>query len=322
MPNTISLRPNNFEEFIGQTQVVQTLKVVIKAAKLQNQVLDHIIFYGPPGRGKTTLATIISNYTHRNINFVQGALLVQKADILTVFANVRENDIVFIDEIHSINKNLEELMYSVLEDNVIDVPIGPEGEKRILRMKIKPFTLVGATTQFAKISQPIRDRFGLVLKLDNYSIREIAAIIIRAANLLQTPITMRQAQVVANYCQQSPRLANRLTRRIVDFAQYYNQGQISDAIISQTLKHLSIYKGGLQTPHIEYLKLLVDVFKQRSVALDVLVPLLGESRSLIIHDIEPVLLAKRLIIRSSRGRRITPRGVQYLREYDQNPFEI
>lgn len=275
-----------------------------------------------PGRGKTTIATIISNYTNRQINFVQGALLVQKSDILTVFANVKENDIIFIDEIHSINKNLEELIYSVMEDNVIDVPIGPEGEKRILRMKVKPFTLLGATTQFDKISKPIRDRFGLTFKLDNYTLEDIAKIIIRSALLLETEISHHQALIIANYCQESPRIANRLTKRIVDFAQYYNQGQVSDEIIYQTLKHLSIYREGLQDIHIEYLKLLLDVFDQKSVALDVIVPLLNESKIFIVNDIEPILLSKKFIIKTSRGRKITSLGVKYLLHHNLNPFKI
>lgn len=322
MLNTISLRPNNFNEFIGQEKIVQTIKVVIESSKIQNKILDHIIFYGPPGRGKTTIATIISNYTNRKINFVQGALLVQKSDILTVFANVKENDIIFIDEIHSINKNLEELIYSVMEDNVIDVPIGPEGEKRILRMKVKPFTLLGATTQFDKISKPIRDRFGLTLKLDNYSLDDIAKIIIRSATLLNSSIDQKQALIIADYCQDSPRIANRLIKRIVDFAQYYNQGKISDEIIFKTLKHLSIYREGLHDIHIEYLKLLLDVFEQKSVALDVIVPLLNESKLFIINDIEPVLLLKKFIVKTSRGRKITNLGINYLLQHNLNPFKV
>lgn len=322
MLNTISLRPNNFDDFIGQEKVVNTIKIVIESSKIQNKILDHIIFYGPPGRGKTTLANIISHYTARNINFVQGALLVQKSDILTVFANINENDIIFIDEIHSINKNLEELIYSVMEDNVIDIPIGPDGEKRILRMKVKPFTLLGATTQFDKISKPIRDRFGLTFKLDNYSLDDIAKIIVRSAKLLTSEISFEQALIVANYCQESPRVANRLTKRIVDFAQYYNQGLITNDIIFKTLKHLSIYKGGLQDAHIEYLRILLDVFEQKNVALDVLISLLNQSKSFIINDIEPILLAKKLIIKTSRGRQITTNGVEYLLQHNLNPFKL
>ena len=160
-----SLRPNDFDSFIGQKKIIDTIKVCIESAKKQNKTLDHIIFYGPPGRGKTTLANIIANFCNRKINYVQGALIEKKSDILSIFTSVQENDIIFIDEIHSMNSNLEELIYSAMEDNVIDIQIGPEGEKRILRMKIKPFTLIAATTDFAKISQPIRDRFGLIFEL-------------------------------------------------------------------------------------------------------------------------------------------------------------
>lgn len=273
------------------------------------------------GRGKTTLANIIANYTKRNINYVQGSLLVQKSDILTVFANINENDIIFIDEIHSINKNLEELIYSAMEDNVIDIPIGPEGEKRIIRMKIKSFTLIGATTQFAKISNPIRDRFGLVFKLDNYSNEEIAQIIIHSSKTLNCPVTKEQALVIAEFSQETPRIANRLIKRIIDFAQYYNDGVVSNEIIYKTLKHLSIYKYGLTQIHIEYLKLLLEVFEQKSTSLDVIVSLLNESKHLIINEVEPTLLSKKLIIKSSKGRRITTKGVNYILEYNLNPFK-
>lgn len=316
------LRPTNFEQFIGQEKVINTLKIVIDSSKKQNKILDHILFYGPPGRGKTTLASIISHYTNRHVNFVQGALLVNKSDILTVFANIKNNDIIFIDEIHSMNKNIEELIYSAMEDNVIDIPIGPEGEKRIVRMQIKPFTLICATTKFDKISKPIRDRFGLIFKLDNYSNEDIAKIIVQSSKKLLCEIEFNHAVIIAKYCQESPRVANRITKRIIDFAKYYNIEKIDSKIIYQTLKELSIYKEGLVQMHIDYLQLLLEVFEQKSVSLDVICSLLNENKTEIINDIEPLLLSKKMIIKSSKGRRITSKGVQYLLEYNLNPFKI
>lgn len=218
--NQISLRPNNFNLFVGQKKIIDTIKVCIESAKKQNRTLDHIIFYGPPGRGKTTLANIIANYSNRKINYVQGALIEKKSDILSIFTSIQENDIIFIDEIHSMNNNLEELIYSAMEDNIIDIQIGPEGEKRILRMKIKPFTLIAATTDYAKISQPIRDRFGLIFKLSNYSEEELAKIIIQTSNNLGYKIPKEQAIFLASYAQGTPRIANRLIKRVIDFLNY------------------------------------------------------------------------------------------------------
>ena len=319
---TTSLRPNNFDCFIGQQKIIDTIKIIIDSSKKNKKPLDHIIFYGPPGRGKTTLANIIANQMGARKNYVQGALLEKKSDILSIFVGIENNDVIFIDEIHSINSGLEELIYSAMEDNVIDVPTGPDGEKRIIRMKIKPFTLIAATTEFSKISQPIRDRFGIIFKLSNYSNDEIAKIIIQSAKILEHEINYEQALVIANYSQETPRLANRLVKRIIDFADYYNNGIIDEKIIYKTLKNLSIFKEGLTEIHIEYLKLLLDVFDQKAVAIDVIVSLLNEDKKLIVNEVEPILLSKKLIIKTSRGRKITSEGVDYLLKYNLNPFKI
>ncbi|MBD5422897.1 MAG: Holliday junction branch migration DNA helicase RuvB [Mycoplasma sp.] len=312
----ISLRPSNFDSFIGQEKIIKTIKVVIESSKKQNKTLDHIIFYGPPGRGKTTLATIIANYSNRKIIYVQGGLIEKKSDILSIFTGIEKNDIIFIDEIHSINNNLEELIYSALEDNVIDIQVGPEGEKRILRMKIKPFTLIGSTTNFSKISQPIRDRFGLVFKLNSYSNEELAKIIMQSANTLKHKIDNDLALMVASFSQETPRIANRLIKRIIDFADYYNNGLITNEIIFKTPKSLSIYKEGLTETHIDYLKILFETFDQKHVSLDVIISLLNENKNMIKNEIEPLLLSKKLITKSSRGRSITTLGVEYMLKHD------
>lgn len=311
-----SLRPNDFDSFIGQKKIIDTIKVCIESAKKQNKTLDHIIFYGPPGRGKTTLANIIANFCNRKINYVQGALIEKKSDILSIFTSVQENDIIFIDEIHSMNSNLEELIYSAMEDNVIDIQIGPEGEKRILRMKIKPFTLIAATTDFAKISQPIRDRFGLIFKLSNYSDDELSKIIIQTSNNLGYEITKEQAMFLASFSQGTPRIANRLAKRVIDFSNYYNNGIINNKIIKMTLKSLSIYKEGLTDIHIEYLKVLLEVFDQKSVSLNVLISVLNERKNIVLNEIEPFLLSKKFIKKTSKGRMITYLGVNYLLNFE------
>ncbi len=215
------------------------------------------------------------------------------------------------------NNNLEELIYSAMEDNIIDIQIGPEGEKRILRMKIKPFTLIAATTDYAKISQPIRDRFGLIFKLSNYSEEELAKIIVQTSNNLGYKIPKEQAVFLASYAQGTPRIANRLIKRVIDFLNYYNKDIIDNKIIKMTLKSLSIYKDGLTDIHIEYLKVLLEVFDQKFVSLNVLISVLNERKNIIINEIEPLLLSKKFIKKTSKGRMITYLGVNYLLNFEK-----
>lgn len=317
-----SIRPRKFDDFVGQKKLVQTLKVIIKSSQDQKKYPDHMLFYGSPGLGKTTLAELISIHSKRNIVFVQGSLLVVRSDILAVFANISEGDIIFIDEIHSINKGLEELMYSALEDSVIDVSIGPEGEKKIVRMKIQPFTLIGATTNISKISQPIRDRFGLLSKLEKYSETELSKIINNSSILLNCKINEEQAKKIASYSNGTPRIANRLLKRIIDFAYFYNDGIISDKIIFKTFNYLSLFQNGLNILHIEYMKILEEVFDMKSASIDAIASILNESKEVIVNDIESVLLSLRLISKTSRGRKITLEGYKYMLTYNVNPFKI
>ncbi|MDK2819909.1 MAG: Holliday junction branch migration DNA helicase RuvB [Mycoplasmataceae bacterium] len=317
-----SLRPRNFKNFIGQKKLVQTIKVIIKSSQEQKKYPDHILFYGPPGLGKTTLAELISIYSKRKIIFVQGSLLLFKPDILAVFSNISEGDIIFIDEIHSINKNLEELMYSALEDSVIDISIGPEGDKKIVRMKIQPFTLIGATTNISKISQPIKDRFGLLSKFEKYSLSELSQIIKNSALLLKCDINDFQAEKIATYANGTPRIGNRLLSRIIDFSYFYNNGIITDKIINKTFDYLSLYKLGLNALHIDYLKTLAEVFESKYASIDAIASILNESKDVIINDIESFLLPLKLISKTSRGRSLTMEGQKYLLTYNINPPKI
>ncbi len=317
-----SLRPHSFSGFIGQKKLVQTLKVMIKSAEEQKKYPDHMLFYGSPGLGKTTLAELISIYSNRQIVFVQGSLLVLRSDILAIFANINKGDIIFIDEIHSIHKNLEELIYSALEDSVIDISIGPEGDKKIIRMKIQDFTLIGATTNISKISQPIKDRFGILSKLEKYSEQELSQIIINSSKLLNCKITKEQAIKIATYSNGTPRIANRLLKRIIDFAYFYNEGIITDKIIFKTFDYLSLFKYGLNILHIEYMKILEEVFNMKPVSLDAIVSILNESKEVIVNDIEASLLSLKLISKTSRGRKMTSEGCKYLLTYNINTSKI
>lgn len=317
-----SLRPHNFNNFIGQKKLVQTLKVIIKSSQEQKTYPDHMLFYGPPGLGKTTLAEIIAIHSNRRIMFIQGSLLILKSDILAIFANISEGDVIFIDEIHSINKNLEELIYSALEDSVIDITIGPEGDKKIVRMKIKPFTLIGATTNISKISQPIKDRFGLLSKLEKYTDEELSKIIINSSKILSCTITEEQSNKIATYSNGTPRIANRLLKRIIDFAYFYNDGLITNNIIFKTFTYLSLYRFGLSVVHIEYLKVLKEVFDSRAASLEAIMSILNENKDVVINDIESSLLSLKLISKTSKGRKLTLEGHEYLKIYNVNPFKI
>nr|WP_318031545.1 AAA family ATPase [Mycoplasmopsis bovis] len=197
--NQLLLRPTSFKEFIGQKKLIVTVKAMIDGSLYRNEVLDHILFYGPPGTGKTTLASLIGNELNKKVHYLQGALLEKKSDVLSVFANVNENDIVFIDEIHSINKSVEEIIYNAMEDFKIDIIIGPEGNSKVMRMNLKPFTLIGATTKLNLLSQPFKDRFGLLARLSQYSNEEIVKILQNSKKKLKVETDNEVLMLLAKY---------------------------------------------------------------------------------------------------------------------------
>ncbi|WP_373457090.1 Holliday junction branch migration DNA helicase RuvB [Mycoplasma sp. 3686d] len=306
------LRPHNFKSFIGQRKLIKTIQAMIDSSQKQNKILDHILLHGLPGLGKTTLATIIANETNKNIHYIQGANIEKKSDIISVLSLVKEGDIVFIDEIHSINKIVVEFLYNAMEDFVFDLIIGVDSNAKAIRMKIKPFTLIGATTKINEISQPLKDRFGFIGRFVNYDINDLMTIIKNSAHALEIEIPENQVKIIASYSRSTPRIANHLLSRIKDFAISLNNGIIDNKIIKKTFNFLELYPLGLSKDHIEYLQVLREGFDEKAVSLDVITGLISTSKDNILNDIEPILLYFKLIEKNSRGRKITSKGVDYL----------
>lgn len=309
-----SLRPLNFEEFIGQSKLIETLKVVIESAKQRKKCVDHILLYGPPGLGKTSLANIIANEMQSRIRIAQGPLLEKKSDILSLFGSLLDGDVIFIDEIHGMNKNTEELIYSAIEEGYMDVVIGTEGDSKIIRMKLPKFTLIGATTKIGRVSLPLKDRFGIVSKLNSYSEQEISRILLQAAKTLKVKIEKEALQVISSYSRNTPRVAINLLKRIIDFQVVKNIDRITPQLAEESFLKIGLYKFGLNESHINYLKSLVQDFASENASIDSISGLLSEEKETIEMEIEPILINFGFIEKSSRGRRITILGKNYLNE--------
>ncbi|WP_435128487.1 Holliday junction branch migration DNA helicase RuvB [Mycoplasma sp. 6243] len=308
----LELRPQNFDDFIGQNHLKNTLKTIIESSKVQNKVLPHILFYGSPGMGKTTLATIIANEYGKSIHYVQGANIEKKSDLISMLSVINEGDILFIDEIHSINKAVIEFLYNAMEDFVFDLIIGVDGNSRSMRMKIKPFTLIGATTKINEIIQPLKDRFGYIGRIINYTKDDIIRILENTCTKLNIKVATEILEILCEYSRLTPRIANHIIQRVHDFAISHNNGIIDKKITKKTLRSLEIYKYGLTNEHIQYLEILKDGFNQNSVSLNTISGLTIREKGDILTEIEPILLYLNLIEKSSRGRRITSKGIDYL----------
>ncbi|MBN4084534.1 MULTISPECIES: Holliday junction branch migration DNA helicase RuvB [unclassified Mycoplasma] len=306
------LRPNNFNDFIGQNNLKKTLDAMVESSTKQNIPLPHVLLYGPPGMGKTTLASIIATKMNKKIHFIQGANLEKKSDIINVLSVINSGDIVFIDEIHSINKSIVEFLYNAMEDFVFDLIIGVDGNSKAIRMKVKPFTLIGATTKLNYIPQPFKDRFGYIGRLVNYNNDDIFKILRKTSKKLNIVVDDILLKEIAEYSRGTPRIANHLIQRINDFAITINNGQINIKIVKKALKHLELYKYGLTKEHIHYLNILRDGFDEKPVSLNTISSLLSHEKQDILNEIEPILLYLKLIKKNSRGRQITSEGIDYL----------
>ena len=308
----ITLRPKNLSEYIGQNKVKQNLKVYIDASKKRGEALDHVILYGPPGLGKTTLATIIAEEMGSNIKITSGPAIEKAGDLAAILTNLHENDVLFIDEIHRLNKNVEEILYPALEDFSLDIIIGKGPTAKSIRLDLPHFTLVGATTKAGALSAPLRDRFGIVSRLELYSNEDLARIITRSAKILNIDITDEASLEIGSRCRGTPRIANRLLKRVRDFAQIYSKNIIDYDIVSKALDKLEIDEIGLDRTDRQLLLAVINGFGGGPVGLETLAALIGEDKETIEDVYEPYLMQIGFITRTPRGRMVSSLAYQHL----------
>ena len=308
----LSLRPQKLSEYIGQKDCKEMLDVYIKAALKRNEALDHVLLYGPPGLGKTTLAQIISNELDVNIKVVSGPSIERSGDLAAVLSTLSEGDVSFIDEIHRLPRYVEEVLYSAMEDYVLDIVVGKDNQTRTIRVDLPPFTLVGATTRFGDLSAPLRDRFGGVLRLEYYTDDDLREIITRTAKVYNTKIDKDAVNELSVRSRGTPRIANRLFRRVRDFADIKNDGVISLDICKEALQKLGIDSSGLDYTDYRYLKAIVETFKGGPVGVESLSATINEEVSTIEDVYEPYLHQEGYIKRSSRGRIATEKAYKKL----------
>jgi len=314
-----SLRPRFLHEYIGQAKAKENLKIYIEAAKKRQEPLDHVLFFGPPGLGKTTLAGIIANEMGVNIKTTAGPAIEKPGDMAAILNNLREGDVLFIDEIHRLNRQVEELLYPAMEDYAIDIVIGRGPAARSVRLELPKFTLVGATTRAGMLTAPLRDRFGVVSHLEFYTVAELQEIIIRSAEVLKVEIDPAGATELAKRSRGTPRLANRFLKRVRDFAQVQFDGKITEEVARYALDLLEVDKKGLDRIDREILLAMMDKFNGGPVGLDAIATTIGEDAGTVEDVYEPYLVQNGFILRTSRGRILTPEA--YL-HFGRVPQEI
>lgn len=307
-----TIRPQNFDEYIGQSDVKENIKVFVTAAKMRNTSLDHVLLYGPPGLGKTTLSHIIANELGVNIKTASGPTIEKSGDLAAILSTLEPYDVLFIDEIHRIPRYIEEILYSAMEDFKLDIVIGTEGQSRNINIDLPPFTLVGATTRAGDLSSPLRDRFGITCKLNYYTTEELKTIVKRSARVLNLNIDDKAAEIIAKRSRKTPRIANRLLKRVSDFALVKGLDVINESITNESLKRLNVDESGLDKTDIEYLESLINKFNGGPVGIESIAASIGEEQTTIEDVIEPFLLQEGFIKRTIRGRQVTDKTYQYL----------
>ncbi len=310
--NEYSLRPKTLNEYIGQTKVKENMKVYIEAAKKRGEPLDHVLLYGPPGLGKTTLANIIATEMNSNIRITSGPAIEKPGDLAALLTNLAPNDVLFIDEIHRLNRSVEEILYPALEDYNLDIIIGKGPSARSIRLDLPKFTLVGATTRAGSLTTPLRDRFGIVSRLELYEEEQLKTIIMRSAEILQIKIDDEGAKEIAKRSRGTPRIANRLLKRVRDYAAVLGDGNITKDIADISLQKLEIDNMGLDNIDRKILESIINNYAGGPVGIETLASTIGEEVETIEDVYEPYLMQKGFIGRTPRGRVVLPKAYEHL----------
>jgi len=307
-----SLRPKDFASYIGQERLKKNLQLTIAAAKKRSEPIDHVLLYGPPGLGKTTMASVIANEMGAQIRITSGPAIERAGDLASLLTNLQDGDILFIDEIHRLNRTVEEVLYSAMEDFKLDIMLGKGPSSRSLRLDLPKFTIIGATTRTGALAAPLRDRFGMIHRLEFYTPEQIAEIVHRSADILNVEIVPEAAAIISTRARLTPRIANRILKRLRDYADVNGKGTIDEKIAGEAMALLEIDELGLDPGDRLLLSAIIDNYNGGPVGVDTLAALIADERSTIEDFYEPYLLQIGLIERTPRGRKVTPKAYKHL----------